>query len=237
MAKNITAAILKFPGTNNDAETERALAAAGFSTKILPVTLLNKNDIMNYSLIVIPGGFSYGDYVHAGKLATLELELRLGSALHTYKETGGLLLGICNGFQILLQSGLLPAGSLTVNSNKRFICRWVRLKVINRKNPFLGLLPEEIELPVAHAEGRFITDETADKSIPDSVCLKYSEEVNGSQYDIAGISDKENRVFGLMPHPERFLFTENHYAPEKYNDNKWGYGYYFFKSAFDYLSK
>lgn len=235
MEKTIRAIVLKFPGTNCDVETAVALEIAGFKSDIIPIKILNSDLLQKYSLFVIPGGFSYGDYVNAGKLAALELELKLGNKLESYWRQGGILLGICNGFQILLQLNLLPESALTKNVNNRFICKWVKLKIVNRKNLFLKFLPDEFELPFAHGEGRFIARNNNAKGYLESgiVNLQYADNVNGSQYNIAGISDNSGRIFGLMAHPERFIYKENYYAPELYK-SKYGWGYYFFKGAFEY---
>ena len=121
MGKKIKAIILKFPGTNNDVETARALKIVGAEPDILPVSLLSKKIILNYSLLVLAGGFSYGDYVYAGKLAALELKKKLNDTIFEFAEKDRFILGICNGFQILLELNILPEGFLAQNKNKHFI--------------------------------------------------------------------------------------------------------------------
>jgi phosphoribosylformylglycinamidine synthase I len=226
------ALLLKYPGTNCDAETARALEAVGFSAEVVPISKATNGLFERAHLVVLSGGFSYGDYVMAGRLAQLETELRLGDTLRDFRNRGGYLLGICNGFQILTKLGLLPEGSLIHNTSGRFICRWAELRKQNDDNPFLQDLPERFELPVAHAEGRFVA--------PDGLCeeylarglvaLTYGEDINGSSCAIAGIQDESGRVLGLMPHPERFLFRAHHYDPDWDGDDEWGWGYYFFRS-------
>lgn len=237
MAKRPHALLLKFPGTNCDEETARALETVGFTARTMPFFLIERDSLDEVDLVVLPGGFSYGDYVMAGRLAQLQLEQRMGSALHEFRERGGLILGICNGFQILMRLGLLPEGSLMENSNGRFICRWVFLKNCDPSNPFLAALPEYFELPVAHAEGRFVTAPGKAGQYRDEglITLAYSEDVNGSALGIAGMRDASGRVFGLMPHPERFLYREDHYDPDWNEELNWGWGYAFFKSIYVHI--
>ena len=228
--------LLKFPGTNCDAETSRALEEAGFSSEILPITCVDEKSLESAQLIVLSGGFSYGDYVMAGRLAQLELEHRVGDALMRFRDDGGYLLGICNGFQILTKLGLLPEGSLINNTSGRFICRWVRLKRRVEDNPFLRGLPENFELPIAHAEGRFVAPEGAAEKYLDEglAALVYDEDVNGSSCRIAGLTDSSGRVLGLMPHPERFLWDSHHYDQDWVGDGDGrGSGYQMFKSIYN----
>ncbi len=232
------ALLLKFPGTNCDAETARALQAAGFSTAIEPISLATPEHLKAARLIVFSGGFSYGDYVMAGRIAQLVTERKLGHALEEFVAGGGYVLGICNGFQILTKLGLLPEGSLIDNSSGRFQCRWVKLKNLQPNNPFLAELPDEFELPIAHAEGRFVAPEgKAEEYLAKGlVTLQYTTDVNGSTMEIAGLQDETGRVFGLMPHPERFLFKSHHYDPDWNDDRDHGHGYYFFRSIWREIS-
>jgi phosphoribosylformylglycinamidine synthase I len=234
MEERPNALLLKFPGTNADVETARALEVAGFSTETLPIPIVTRERIASAKLVVISGGFSYGDYIMAGRVAQLETQRRLGDALHSFVADGGYALGICNGFQILTRLGLLPKGALVNNTSGRFTCRWVGLHNRAPKNAFLRELPEEIEFPVAHAEGRFVAHEGAAEQYEKEglVTLSYARDVNGSQRQIAGLQDTTGRVFGLMPHPERFLFKRHHYDPDWNDDPQWGWGYYFFHSIY-----
>ena len=224
----------KYPGTNCDAETARALEAVGFKTEIVPVSELTPAHFVGVSLVVFSGGFSYGDYVMAGRVAQLITQQKLDGALEYFVANGGHILGICNGFQIITKLGLLPEGSLIDNTSGRFMCRWVKMKIHAPDSPFLRELPEdmEIELPVAHAEGRFVApDGKADEYLANGlVTLTYTEDVNGSSAGIAGLQDKTRRVFGLMPHPERFMDKQHHYNPDWNGDPAHGIGYYIFKS-------
>ncbi len=229
------ALLLKFPGTNCDAETARALEAAGFAAEVLAVALLEPSSLDRARMIVFSGGFSYGDYVMSGRIAKLVTQSKLGDRLKQFVADGGYALGICNGFQILTQLDLLPHASLIHNTTGKFICRWVGLKKSGSKNsPFLSLLPDRFELPIAHAEGRVVTEPgDAEKYVKAGFApLLYEDNVNGSTAAIAGLQDETGRVFGLMPHPERFLWKSQHYDRDwKNGDGEWGWGYHFFKGA------
>ena len=234
------ALLLKFPGTNCDAETARALEAAGFTATVLPIARADEKCLDGHDLLVFSGGFSYGDYVMSGRIARLITQSRLGDRLKQFIADGGHALGICNGFQILTQLELLPHASLIHNTTGRFICRWVGLKKSGGKaSPFLKLLPDRFELPIAHAEGRIVTDGSdAEKYVKDGRApLLYDSNVNGSTAAIAALQDETGRVFGLMPHPERFLWKSQHYDRDwKNGEGDWGAGYYFFKGAHDAIA-
>lgn len=239
MEERPNALLLKFPGTNCDFETARALEESGFSTQILPIAGFKTESLEAVNLVVLSGGFSYGDYVMAGRLAQLETERRVGDALTQFRDKGGYLLGICNGFQILTKLGLLPEGSLIDNTSGRFICKWVHLKKNNNNNPFLEGLPDTFELPIAHAEGRFIAPDGAAESYVGNglAALLYEDDVNGSSSQIAGLTDQTGRVLGLMPHPERFLWDSHHYDPNWQGDESgWGTGYMIFKSIYNSIT-
>ncbi len=163
--------------------------------------------------IILPGGFSFGDYLRAGALSA---KTPLAKAIKEFAEKGKLVLGICNGFQVLTEMGLLP-GALLVNENDKFICKKVNLLVENNSIPFTKKMDDKevITLPIAHHEGRFYAPDHILKEIEENnqVILRYSEKdgtltkesnPNGSLNNIAGISNKMGNVFGLMPHPERF---------------------------------
>ncbi|OGH60965.1 MAG: hypothetical protein A3G34_17415 [Candidatus Lindowbacteria bacterium RIFCSPLOWO2_12_FULL_62_27] len=258
MEKRPQATLLKFPGTNCDGETARALRLAGFAADIVPFSDATRELICGSDLLVLPGGFSYGDYIGAGRLARLEIQRKLGDALLAYRSAGGLILGICNGFQILVQLGLLPEGRLIENASHAFLCRWVRLRTLCPDNPYLSALPDVFELPIAHREGRFVARPgLAESYIASGLApLVYEDNVNGSACAIAGLQDDSGRVFGLMPHPERFLYSEDHYDPDWGSgrvsasgapsagvsdasppsaQSRWGWGYYFFKSIYNHL--
>ncbi len=227
------ALLIKFPGTNCDQETSRALEQAGFTTEVLPVSALAQDSLKKVNLVVFSGGFSYGDYVMSGRIAQLITKSKLGDKLKTFVAKGGYVLGICNGFQILTQLDLLPKGSLIHNRSGKFICRWVPLqKNAKSSSPYLKLLPENFELPIAHAEGRFMAEPgEAEQLVKDGLgALLYGQDINGSSAAIAGLQDDTGRVFGLMPHPERFTSAETHYDPD-WTKAEHGWGYYLFKGV------
>ena len=171
-----------------------------------------ERDLKGVDCVIVPGGFSYGDYLRAGAMAKLS---PITEAICEFAERGGLVMGICNGFQILLESGLLP-GAMLPNKTLSFICRFVHLRVENDQTPFTHLYSkgEVIRVPIAHAEGNYTCSPETLKELEENgqVVVRYSSpegEVspeynpNGSLNNIAGICNRRGNVFGLMPHPER----------------------------------
>lgn len=158
------------------------------------------NDI---DAVILPGGFSYGDYLRCGAIAKFSPII---AAVKDFAAKGGLVIGICNGFQILTESGLLP-GALVRNAGLKYICRPVELRVETTNTPFtnLGQKGQVVTYPIAHGEGRYTADEaTLDElEAEDRVVFRYVNNPNGSLRDIAGICNKERNVLGMMPHPER----------------------------------
>lgn len=193
------AAVVVFPGTNCDRETEEVLTAAGFeASRVWHETVPEGLD-----LYVLPGGFSYGDYLRPGAVAARSPAL---SALRRAWRDGSLLLGICNGFQVLQEAGLLP-GALLPNVPAGFRCRWVDLEPAGAEGPFGRALGEEpVRWPIAHAAGRLHlgADERLEAWRGGRVLATYAgPDPNGSVDRIAGLTDATGRVAGLMPHPER----------------------------------
>ena len=201
--------ILQFPGTNCDLDTKYAFEKIGCTTTII----WHKESELpqNADLIVVPGGFSYGDYLRSGAIAQFS---PIMSAVKTFANNGGKVLGICNGFQILTEVGLLP-GALKRNIGLHFISKFQTLKVVNNSNAFLQKCDKDevLNIPIAHADGNYYIEEEAFKELEanEQVLVRYSDEkgepivVNGSVTSIAGVCNKEKNVFGLMPHPERAL--------------------------------
>ena len=193
--------IVVFPGSNCDRDVAWALEAClDIKTKFLWHESSDLNDIDS---IVLPGGFSYGDYLRCGAIARFS---PLINALHDFVKSGRRVLGICNGFQILTESGFLP-GALVANKNLNFICDDTDLNVITSKGGWFQKSDEKqnIKLPIAHGEGRYHCDQDTLKRLIDNdlIALKYKTNPNGSTSDIAGITNEKGNVLGLMPHPER----------------------------------
>jgi phosphoribosylformylglycinamidine synthase len=216
------ALVLRAPGTNCDEETAHAwqLAGAGAETRRLAEVLERPSALDAYQILTFPGGFSYGDDLGAGRIFATRLGTVLGDALRRFHDRGGLLLGICNGFQILVKAGLLPgstsAASLTHNESGRFESRWVRLLPTPGLSPFLTDA-EPIELPVAHGEGQYVAaDRAAGRVVLHYVDAQgrptdsYPDNPNGSPGGVAGLCDATGRIFGLMPHPERHVDPLHH---------------------------
>lgn len=188
------AAVIIFPGTNCDRDTKRACEFFGWETEYV---WHDETSLDKYDVVFLPGGFSYGDYIRAGRLARFSpVVMKLNEYINKKR---GFVVGICNGFQILCEAKLLP-GILSVNDNTKFICEETPLTFQNK----------EITLPIAHGEGRFIADDEILQEIKakNMDFLKYANNPNGSVEDIAGLWDKENNVIGMMPHPERAIFAE-----------------------------
>ena len=193
-------AVIVFPGSNCDAETRAAAAAAGCDAYYV---WHRETDLRGADVVVLPGGFSYGDYLRAGAIARFSPAL---NAVTAHARAGGPVLGICNGFQILCEAGLLP-GALMRNAGLRFVSRPVRLRVETTDTPFTHLytVGEELVVPVAHGEGRYVADARtlAELAAEDRVVWRYLTNPNGSVDDIAGICSAGRNVVGIMPHPER----------------------------------
>lgn len=227
--------IVRAPGTNCDVETEYAFELAGAETLRLHVNQIIDHPRLaeRFQILCFPGGFSYGDDIAAGRIAAVQWQTRLSDTLAQFRSEDRLVLGICNGFQIMMRLGIFfdedidqtPA-TLTWNRQARFETRWVHLKPESDHCVFLRGI-SEIYLPMAHAEGRFLMRDatTQQKLKGDSqIALRYCDpqgmtgdtelpfpwNPNGAQWNVAGICDPSGRVFGLMPHPERFLFPTNH---------------------------
>ena len=196
---NFTVGIVVFPGSNCDRDMLWALQGClGIKTKFI---WHESSDISGVDSIVLPGGFSYGDYLRCGAVARFS---PLINSLDEFVKTGRRVIGICNGFQILTESGFLP-GALTTNKSLDFICKDSELEIITAKGNWFNSSNNKINLPIAHGEGRYFCDEDTFKELSDNdlIALRYLSNPNGSSYDIAGVINKEGNVLGLMPHPER----------------------------------
>jgi phosphoribosylformylglycinamidine synthase len=232
------ALILRAPGTNCDGETVHAFERAGAGAVGMHVNevLASPAALADYQILCIPGGFSYGDDIAAGRILANQLRNHLAEVLADFHAAGKLILGICNGFQVLLKTGLLlaeddtgPIATLAWNDSGHFEDRWVRLAVDGNHSVFLAGL-EKLELPIAHAEGKFVPRDadtltkldTAGQLVlryaasnsafrtPYSALVPYPDNPNGSVANVAGVSDDTGRVLGLMPHPERYIDPTQH---------------------------
>ena len=230
--------ILRTAGTNCDVETAHAFTLAGAEPERVHINrvLQNPGLIDTYQILAIPGGFSYGDDIAAGRILANQIVNHLGDALQRFVESGRPVIGVCNGFQVLVKTNLLPGAfggrsgqtsTLAHNDGGRFIDQWVHVAARPGKCIWTADLPPVIELPIAHGEGKFIpADESVRRALWDNgqVALTYARpdgspadgasphNPNGSVDDIAGVCDASGLVLGLMPHPERYVDPLQHPA-------------------------
>lgn len=228
--------ILRAPGTNCDGETAFAFETAGAKTEKVHLNRLLESPKLaeQFQILCIPGGFSYGDDIAAGRIFGNQIRHHLYDALNEFKAAGKLILGVCNGFQILIKSGVLlpdkadePIATLTLNDSGKFEDRWVQLRTAGDKCVFLKGV-DEMYLPIAHAEGKFVARDaatlarleeqgqlvlryTAGAGAPiTNEPLSYPANPNGALANVAGVCDETGRVLGLMPHPERHIDPTQH---------------------------
>ncbi|HEX7274587.1 MAG TPA: phosphoribosylformylglycinamidine synthase subunit PurQ [Nitrososphaeraceae archaeon] len=194
--------IVVFPGSNCDRDVHHILNdVMGINAQYIWHT---KESIDDYDALILPGGFTYGDRLRAGVIAA---QSPIVEAIKKKAQEGLPILGICNGFQILVEAGLLP-GALVKNVKLKFSCKWLKMEVLNVNTPFTNMfrLNDEIPIPIAHGEGRFVIDDDTLEELKQNnqIVFKYKDEnPNGSTEMIAAICSKEGNVMGLMPHPER----------------------------------
>lgn len=194
-------AVVRFPGSNCDADAWYAARDAGHAVEYV---WHRSTDLGGADVVVLPGGFAYGDYLRAGAIARFSPVMR---AVEAHAKAGGLLLGICNGFQVLCEAGILP-GALARNAGLSFVCRWVTVRVEATDTPFTARYRrgQELRVPVAHGEGRYVADDTTLDRLEREgrVVFRYTgTNPNGALRDIAGITNEGRNVVGMMPHPER----------------------------------
>lgn len=249
------ALVIRAAGTNCDQETIHALALAGADSELVHINqlLTGHARLHPYHLLVIPGGFSYGDDISAGKVLANELRLRLRDQLQRFVESKKLIIGICNGFQVLVKAGLLPGFegvdekqtvTLALNDSGRFQCHWTRLHLGNSAAKWLHGVPASLELPIAHGEGKFLTINSkilAQLKKNQQLVFRYSpNNPNGSEANIAGICNQGGNVIGMMPHPERFVSRYQHpnwTARTTENASEFGDGYWFWEKAVGYAKQ
>jgi phosphoribosylformylglycinamidine synthase len=256
--------VLRTAGTNCDKETAFAFAMAGGEAELVHINSLvsQEKSLADYQILALPGGFSYGDDIASGRIFANELKNKLQGELKEFLREGKIIIGICNGFQILAKSGLLPGNealgqsvTLMINDSGKFEDRWTYLRntqypIGNTKCIWTKNLPAIIYLPVAHGEGKFVTK---DKEVLGrlkknrQIVFQYSDKTgrfcaypdnpNGSQENIAGICDETGRILGLMPHPERHIYPEQHPRWTGRRGEKYGDGLTIFKNGVDYIKK
>jgi phosphoribosylformylglycinamidine synthase len=259
--KKVKVLILRTAGTNCDYETQAAFELCGAMAERVHINFLieNKDKIFEYDILAFPGGFSYGDDIASGKILANEIKNKLGDKIKKFALSGNLIIGICNGFQVLVKMGLLPdpkffeqISTLFYNDSNKFECHWVYLKTEKKvTNEYSCIwaknIPDVITLPVAHGEGKLIP--LNDKLLKElnknsQIVFRYSTKSgtipeyplapNGSVEQIAGICNTKGNIFGLMPHPERYIFALQHPAREGF-DGEYGWGKMIFQNAVDFV--
>lgn len=206
----VRAIVVVGPGTNRDPDAVLALELAGATPTVVTARQLRSDPglLDRFELALVAGGFSFGDALGAGRMLALELEVGLGSALGDFVASGRPVIGICNGFQVLTRSGLLP-GALGHNTAGHFDCRWVDLAPeAGSRCVWTRDLPGHLRCPIAHGEGRFVHPDPTGLAADGQIALRYaSPNPNGSVADIAGVCDASGLVLGLMPHPENHVLA------------------------------
>ncbi|MCW3995478.1 MAG: phosphoribosylformylglycinamidine synthase subunit PurQ [Candidatus Bathyarchaeota archaeon] len=235
--EDIKVCVMRVGGTNCDAETARAFQELGVKAEVVHVNeFVERKSLLDYSVLVFPGGFSFGDYVRSGVMFARHLSAKMGREIEIFVDEGRPILGICNGFQILVEFGLLPGfegmstypeATLTTNEPAGFRCEWIYLRQENRgKCAFTSKIPhgKVLRMPIAHGEGRWLFPKEKEQALLERLVDldmlvfrycdkegkaadgKYPQNPNGSFFDIAGICNPEGNIFGLMPHPERAMY-------------------------------
>jgi phosphoribosylformylglycinamidine synthase I len=257
------ALILRAPGINRDRDAAYACELAGARSELVHVNRIAAGDVRlaEYAMLIVPGGFSYGDHLGAGKLLAVDLLHRLGEQLREFVADQRPVIGICNGFQVLIKAGVLPGWAyrheptrgvtLTDNASQRFECRWVQLRADPQSRcRLLQGIDQPIEVPVAHGEGRIAaTDPGAISALRDAglVALRYSTadtnppdypaNPNGSLDHIAGVCNPQGNVLGLMPHPENAVLARQHPRWTREPQRREGDGLAIFRNAVHYAAQ
>ncbi len=250
--------VLRAAGSNCDQETQFAFETAGAKADLVHVNRLLEGSVKleDYQILAIPGGFTYGDDISAGKVLANQLKYKLQQVLQEFYNDDKLIIGICNGFQVLVKAGLLPVVELTAqqkvtltdNDSGKFEDRWVHLDVNDGPCVFTQNMPNKVYFPVAHAEGKFVpdSDDTLNELVRNKQIVfqyaalnggevKYPMNPNGSVANIAGICDPAGRVLGLMPHPERHIEPSQHPQWTRLGMAEQGDGLVLFENAVNYF--
>ena len=252
--------VLRTDGINCDEETFYAFELAGAASRMVHINQLRAGEVnlADYQILALPGGFLYGDDVHSGKVLAVELASFLREQLQAFTEAGKLIIGICNGFQVLVRTGLLPNrqtgridATLMANNSGRFECRWVKLLVEPSDCIFTkGMAGKIIDVQVAHGEGNFYGEPAVVDGIEQNkqVVFRYTDATgagtgvypanpNGSVNAIAGVCDKTGRIMGMMPHPERYVERTHYYNWRKREANEPPHGLTIFQNAVGYAKE
>lgn len=269
MLKKVKTIVLRAAGTNCDRETQYVFEACGADADIVHVNRVISGEVKldGYHILAIPGGFSYGDDIAAGRIFANELVIKASGQMRKFVADGKLMIGICNGFQVLAKTGLLPgsdgAGAAVAKKSKlhkmtvfdndsgKYECRWVYLKrVADSKCIFTKGMPDIVQLPVAHGEGKVLFDSEETRSIVwdnGQVVFQYVDErgefggfpvnPNGAVDHIAGVCDPTGRIFGLMPHPERYISPLHHPSWTRGGTPSTPSGLHIFRNAVKFAAK
>lgn len=257
--ESVNVLVLRTAGTNCNEETAHAFAHFGANVDQVHVGDLvsRKRQLKDYHILALPGGFTYGDDIASGRILANELRINLAEDIRKFISQGKLILGICNGFQILVKAGILPGPvvdrahqdvTLTRNDSAKFEARWIYLKV-SGKSPWTRGLPAVMALPIAHGEGKFLTKDgetfkklAAQNQITFRYCDaqgnsgEYPVNPNGSSDDVAGICDSTGQILGLMPHPERYFYFTHHPAWTRLKkESQFGQGSKIFENGIQYV--
>jgi len=257
--KKVKVIVLRTAGTNCNYETDHAFKLVGADVEQVHINQLirGEKELSPYQILALPGGFAYGDDIAAGKILANELKYKLRDSVEKFISDGKLMIGICNGFQVMVKAGLLPGfngisdiqeTTLYTNDSGKFECRWVYMKSVeNNKCVWTRNVKQKAYFPVAHGEGKFtaISENILDKLESNGqVVFKYVDadgnpagypwNPNGSDKDIAGICDATGRIFGMMPHPERHISKYNHPHWTRENLDEEGDGLAIFRNAVEY---
>ncbi|MEK6732454.1 MAG: phosphoribosylformylglycinamidine synthase I [Candidatus Omnitrophota bacterium] len=247
--------VLRTAGTNCDKETAFAFKMAGGEADLVHINELARDEkfLKDYQILAIPGGFTYGDDIASGKILANEIKYKLNKDLKNFINSGKLIIGICNGFQVLVKAGILPGvntgmieATLSFNDSGSFIDKWVYLGSRLKAQGSRGLcvwtkdIEDTVYLPIAHGEGKFIPrDKKALAQLRKNgqIVFKYADNPNGSIDDIAGICDTTGRILGMMPHPERHVLGTQHPRWTREGLKEHGDGFRIFKNGIDYVKE